>query len=96
MFIAAYLIELLIPGAKTLKDRRQVVSGIKDRLAKKGNFSIVELADNDLINKLTLGAAFVSSSYDFAIRSKELIEDVLDGFDVSVISFQSEIFEMER
>ena len=45
MTIGIYTLELHLPGARSLKDRRQVVRRVKDRLRARHNLSIAELDD---------------------------------------------------
>ena len=54
-------IELFISGSQSLKDKRQVVHGLKDRLRSKFNLSIAEVDGQDLWQKAVLGMACVSN-----------------------------------
>lgn len=44
LFISLLTIELLIPWAQSLKDKRSVVRGLKDRLRSRFNASVAEVA----------------------------------------------------
>ena len=57
MPIAKLTIELEIPHAQSLKDRRQVVRSMKDKLRHSFNLSIAELDDGVVWNRATLGIA---------------------------------------
>lgn len=46
-FISLLTIELMIPWARSLKDRRSAVRGLKDRLRSRFNASVVEVAYQD-------------------------------------------------
>ena len=52
---------LEIPYAETLKDKRNAVKALKDRLRRSFNVSIAELEDLDLITVATLGAVVAGS-----------------------------------
>jgi len=71
MQLGVLRIELQIPQSRSLKSKRQVLNGIKDRLRNKFNISIAEIDDNDLWQKATLGIAIVANQRRF-------IEQVLD------------------
>lgn len=43
MFLGVYTLELHLPGSRSLKDRRQVVRRLKDRLRARHNLSIAEM-----------------------------------------------------
>lgn len=62
MPIAKLILELSIPHAQSLKDRRQVVRSMKDKLRHGFNVSVAELDDVALWNRATLGFAAISSS----------------------------------
>jgi len=62
MPIAKLIVELSIPHAQSIKDRRQVVRSIKDKLRHSFNVSVAELDDANLWNRATLGIVAISGS----------------------------------
>jgi uncharacterized protein len=62
MPLATLTLELSIEHAQSLKDRRQVVRSLKDRLRHGFNISIAELDDAAIWNRATLGVVAISSS----------------------------------
>jgi uncharacterized protein YlxP (DUF503 family) len=54
-------VELFIPGSQSLKDKRQVLLSIKDRLREKFNLSVAEVDGQDLWQKAVLGLACVAN-----------------------------------
>ncbi|MGC9198865.1 MAG: DUF503 domain-containing protein [Acidobacteriaceae bacterium] len=62
MPIATLTLELSMEHAQSLKDRRQVVRSLKDRIRHGFNVSIAELDDASLWNRATLGVVAISSS----------------------------------
>ena len=65
MPIAQLTLELRIEAAHSLKDRRQVVRSLKDRLRRSFNVSVAELDAGDLWNSATIGVAAISSSRSY-------------------------------
>ena len=65
MPVAKLTIELEIPHAQSLKDRRQVLRSMKDKLRHSFNLSIAELDDGMVWNRATLGIAAISSSTSY-------------------------------
>jgi len=63
--IAYLTLEVRIEGAHSLKDKRQVVRSLKDRLRAKFNLAVAELEETDLWQRATLGAVSVSGSRDY-------------------------------
>lgn len=72
--IAHLTLELRIEHAQSLKDRRQVVRSLKDRLRASFNVSVAELDPSDLWNHATIGVVAISHSrhyLDGLIRNVE-------------------------
>ena len=65
MALAALTLELSIPLSRSLKDRRQVVRSMKDRLRQGFNISVAELDEAVTWQSATLGIAAISSSRDY-------------------------------
>jgi uncharacterized protein YlxP (DUF503 family) len=65
MPIAHLTIELRIEAAHSLKDRRQVLRSLKDRLRSGFNVSVAEIDPTDLWQSATLGVVAISSSRDY-------------------------------
>jgi uncharacterized protein len=63
--IAFLTLELSIEAAHSLKDRRQVVRSLKDRLRTSFNVSVAELDAAELWNRATVGVVSLSSSRDY-------------------------------
>ena len=63
--IAFLILELRIEAAQSLKDKRQVVRSLKDRLRARFNVSIAELDSSNLWNRATLGVVSISDSRDY-------------------------------
>jgi uncharacterized protein YlxP (DUF503 family) len=65
-FMIAFLtIELRIEAAQSLKDKRQVVRSIKDRLRAHFNVAVAEIEPSSLWNRATIGVVSVSDSRDY-------------------------------
>jgi uncharacterized protein YlxP (DUF503 family) len=62
MPIATLLLELSIEHAQSLKDRRQAVRSLKDKLRHGFNVSVAELDDAMAWNRATIGVVAISSS----------------------------------
>ncbi len=65
MPIASLTLELHIEAAQSIKDRRQVVRSLKDRLRTSFNVSVAELDNAELWNRATIGVVSVSNSRDY-------------------------------
>lgn len=63
--IAFLTLELRIEAAKSLKDKRQVLRSLKDRLRAGFNVSVAELDPSDLWQRATVGVVSISGSRDY-------------------------------
>jgi uncharacterized protein YlxP (DUF503 family) len=61
MIVGSLRVRLLLRQARTLKDKRQVVSSIKDRLRQGFNVSIAEVEAQDNRQLAVLGLAMVGN-----------------------------------
>src|SRR5258708_3665392 len=73
MFVGVARIVLQIPGARSLKDRRRVVKGLKDRARAKLPVTIAEIGDLERHQVATLGVAVVSND---SARCSEVLSHV--------------------
>jgi uncharacterized protein YlxP (DUF503 family) len=63
--IAFLTLDLRIEAAQSLKDKRQVVRSVKDRLRASFNVSVAELDASNLWNSAMIGVVSVSDSRDY-------------------------------
>ena len=63
--IAFLTLELRIEAAQSLKDKRQVVRSLKDRLRNHFNVAVAELEASHLWNLATVGVVSISDSHDY-------------------------------
>jgi hypothetical protein len=61
MVVGTLEVELLIPEARSLKDKRRVVRSVIDRLRHRFHVAGAEVAENDVHNLAVLGFAYVSN-----------------------------------
>ena len=92
MFVAAAKVELHIEGAHSLKQKRGVVSSIKQRVRNKFNVSIAEVGGQDTWQIAVLGMAAVSEQgQDARLRLESAIDYIIDLHLAEVIDQEVEI-----
>jgi uncharacterized protein YlxP (DUF503 family) len=95
MPIASLTLEIEIPGAQSLKDRRQVVRSLKDRLRHSFNLSIAELDSAEVWNRATIGIAAISSSNSYLSGQLREIDQVAhriaNGLGAQIVDSWAEI-----
>lgn len=92
LHIGVLQFSLEIPYAETLKDKRNVVKALKDRLRRSFNVSIAEIEDLDLCTVATLGAV-VAGSDTAHLNSimDHLLNELQQWRDGSLVDHQLEI-----
>lgn len=72
MVVGVCTIDLHLPGTGSLKDKRQILLSMKERIKKAYNVSIAEVDGNDLWQRAVLGVACVANEGRY-------VNQVLDG-----------------
>ncbi len=72
--IAFLTLELRIEAAQSLKDKRQVLRSLKDKLRAGFNVSVAELDGSDLWQRATVGVVSISGSRDYLRGLMENVE----------------------
>lgn len=85
MIVGLLSIELHIPYAQSLKDKRMVLRGLKDRL-KKFNVAVAEVAHHDLWQRAGLGVVTISSAQDHADRELQAVAAEVERLEPGLIS----------
>ena len=62
MLVGTLRVEVYIPGATSLKDKRQVVKGMIQKVQHRFNVSIAQLDGADLWQRATIGIAMVGAA----------------------------------
>ena len=97
MPVATLTLELAIEGAQSLKDRRQAVRSIKDKLRHGFNISVTELDDASLWNRATVGVAAISTSRDYLEGQLREVEQAVErlgvGLGVTVLDAHMEVLD---
>ncbi len=95
MPVGKLTLEIAIPHAYSLKDRRQVVRSLKDRLRQSFNLSVAELDDAMVWNRATIGIACISGSTAYLTQQLEAIDDaahrILLGLNAEVLDVYAEV-----
>ena len=100
MPIAKLTVEISIPHAQSIKDRRQVVRSLKDKLRNGFNVSVAELDDATLWNRATLGVVAISGSSTYLAGQMQQVDDALhhlaNGLGSEIMDSWVEIVEPEE
>jgi hypothetical protein len=73
MPVGLLTLELELPEAHSLKDKRQVLRSLKDRLQHRFNIAIAELDHHDVWQSSTIGIVTISNSAAHATQQLETV-----------------------
>lgn len=79
MVVGLCTVELFVAGSRSLKDKRQVLHSLKDRLRDKFNLSIAEVDGQDLWQKAVLGMACVANDGGYVNQVLEQALNMIRG-----------------
>lgn len=95
-WIGAVLVSARIPGAASLKDRRQVLRSLSDRLKKHFNVSVADLGPDGHWNIFEVAAVCAGSSRnETEHRTEQIVSFLEDGEDLGdyeIINASQEVF----
>lgn len=66
-------VRMRVRSSRSLKDKRRVLRGIKDRMGARYNVSVAEVEDQDLWQSIVLGFAMVGSDSAHVVHELEEI-----------------------
>jgi uncharacterized protein YlxP (DUF503 family) len=78
--VGVLTLELRLEGAHSLKDKRQVVQALKDRLRRKFNVAVAEIDYQDLWQRAAVAAVTVSPDRAYAEQLLRSVEDEAAAF----------------
>jgi len=79
MFVGVVRIELHIPGVSSLKGKRSVVRGLKERIRQRVHAAVAEVDHQDLWQRATLGVAVVSGESRQVGEMLQSVRDLVHG-----------------
>ena len=85
MVIAVLTVELHIPYAQSLKDKRMVLRRIKDRL-QKFNVAVAEVEHQDRWQRAQLGIVAISTAADHVEQSLAAAADEIDRVEPGLVT----------
>ena len=92
MTVGVLQIEIAIPDAFSLKDKRRVVKGLKDRIAHGHNVSIAEVGALDEHRRSVIGIAMVSNDARYVQGALDKLVDLVRLTPaLSLVDYQTEL-----
>ena len=85
MIVGLLTLELHIPHARSLKDKRMVLRSVKDRL-RKFNVAVAEVEHQDLWQRATLGVVAIADATDAVDRALAAVADEVERVEPGLIT----------
>ncbi|NMA62079.1 MAG: DUF503 domain-containing protein [Firmicutes bacterium] len=79
MLVGTLVVQVYIPSSTSLKDKRQVVKSVIHRVQNRFNVSVVELNNEDLWQRATIGVAIAGDNQEYIQRQLQLVLNFMDG-----------------
>ena len=79
MFVGIVRIELHIPAARSLKDKRAVVQSLKERIRQRVHAAVAEVDHQDLWQRAALGVAVVSGESGQVDQLLQSVRNLVNG-----------------
>jgi uncharacterized protein len=93
MVVGVLQLELRIPDAMSLKDKRRAVKSLKDRLAGRHNVSVAEVDHLDEHRSCVLAVAMVSNDRRFTDSClSKIVDEVRQHRSVLLMNYGIELF----
>ena len=93
MIVGTLAIRLVIPEARSLKQKRSVLKSVKDRLRNHFNVSVSEIGAHDVWQSATIGVAMVGGDKKYMNTVLSKVIDHVRGFrQVQLVDYELEFF----
>ncbi|MCY3712904.1 MAG: DUF503 domain-containing protein [Gemmatimonadetes bacterium] len=79
MIVGLCRIDLFLPESRSLKAKRQVIKGLKDRIRNRFNVSVAEVEHQSLWQRATLGLAMVSEEKGYVDRTLQQVLNLVQA-----------------
>lgn len=91
MHVLLIKIDLQIPHAHSLKDKRSQIKSLKDRISSRFNASVAEIDALDNWNRAVIGVCMVSNDKSYLDKQYSLVEaTVLEYTDLVTVNMSRE------
>ena len=94
MHIGACVVTIQLPASRSLKDKRQVVRSLTERLRRQFNMAVAEVEEQDAWQTAVLGFTVVSNEAGHAARQVDRILEAIEQsrLDAEVVDRQTDVF----
>jgi uncharacterized protein YlxP (DUF503 family) len=92
MFVGIVRIELHVPGATSLKDKRSVVRALKEKIRHRAQAAVAEVDHQDLWQRAALGVAVVSGERHHLDTVLQSVRRLVEGtFEAQLLDWEEQV-----
>jgi hypothetical protein len=92
MMVAVMTVEVMIPEAHSLKDKRRVILGLKQKLRNRFNVSVAEIGNADAARRCRLGIAMISNeSRPMHSQLDKIVDLVRQTAGLTLLTYEREL-----
>jgi uncharacterized protein YlxP (DUF503 family) len=95
MVVGVLQMRLLVREAQTLKDKRHVIKGLRERLRHEFNVSASEVDALDLVQTAVLGVAVVTNDGAFADQVLAKVVDYVRRSPAELVRYETELISSD-
>ena len=92
MFVGIVRIELHLPGSTSLKEKRSVVHGLKERIRQRVHAAVAEVDHQDLWQRAALGVTVVSGERRQVDEQLQSVRRLVEGaYGAELLDWQEQL-----
>ncbi len=93
MIVGVLTMELVVPDARTLKEKRSVVQSVQQRIRNTFNVSVAEIAYGDVPRRCRLGVAMVArQARPLHSQLDQVVDMIRSCAGLSLIDYERNVF----
>lgn len=86
MVVGVGWVDLLIPGSRSLKDKRKVVRSVTDRLRARFNAAVAEVGDLEAWGRARIGFSVVANDSRLVNSVLDQMRDAIDAMALGIVA----------
>lgn len=95
MYVGVAVFEIHLPFSRSLKEKRQVVRSVRDRLRARQEFSVAEVALQDLHQRARLAISMVSGDRALIEQAFQSASELVADCDGELLGWNEDIFSFD-
>lgn len=95
MYVGVAVFEIHMPFSRSLKEKRQVVRSVRDRLRARAELSVAEVAFQDLHQRARLAISMVSGDRGLIEQAFHSAQETVADCDGEILGWNEDVFQFD-